>query len=217
MGSGIFLGESRKMTIRIAVSAAALLGLAACGGGDGGIGGPAATFGALANETSDRLDGTGVFITAAPVGTGNPTYSGVMFVAEDLDPAGGTSSSGYLGDIDITADFAGGTISGTADGFFDTVINTVTGKPTGFNTGPNPDGTVVSAGVGFTATGINASPSFNPDFTGTIDGNALTGTGTGLVRGPNGEQITIFEDDIACVVCDFQFGGTDGDVFIFAN
>lgn len=207
------------MTIRIAVSAAALLGLAACGGGGGTLGGPAATYGLLANEVSSRLDGTGVLITAAPTGTGNPTYSGVMLVAVDIDPGDGdpASNSGYLGEIDITADFGTGSISGTADGFFDVDIDTATGKPIGFNTGSNPDGTVVSSGVGFTASGIDSSPSFNPDFSGTIDSNTLDGLGSGLVRGNLGQQITIFETDPSCSVCSFTLNGGEGDVFIFAD
>ncbi|MBT8415175.1 MAG: hypothetical protein KJO30_12680, partial [Boseongicola sp.] len=163
------------MTIRYFVSVAALVGLTACGGGGGSTAIGSAEYGALANEVSSRLDLNGVFGTEAPPATGNPTYSGVMLVAVDLDPSGGASTSGYLGEIDITANFSSGVMTGEADGFFDVVISSSTGKPTGFNTGSNPDGTVVSTDVGFTATGLNTSPSFNPDFSGTIDGNTLNG------------------------------------------
>lgn len=150
------------------MSVAALVGLTACGGGGTLGGGAAATYVGYANELNDFLDG-GLEFNAAPNGVGKANYQGVMMVATDLNPAGGSSATGYLGEANIEMNFASGTFTGTANQFLDIDINTVTGRPEGYNNGPNADGTVVSTNVMFTATGVSRSD-FNPEFSGFIDG-----------------------------------------------
>ncbi|NNL18889.1 MAG: hypothetical protein HKP37_09140 [Boseongicola sp.] len=200
--------------MRYVASVAALLGLAACGGGGGSLGGGG--FATVATEYNTLFPG-GVIITSAPDNTGNPTYEGVMLVASDLDPADGTSASGYLGTVEITMNFATDEFSGTGSSFYDTDLDTTTGAPIGVNTGPNPDGTIVSSGVTFVDNSATAAR-FYPTFDGIIDGKPLGGTGVGLFRGPSGQQITIFEEDPDCdVICDFTFDGLPADVVIIAD
>ena len=210
MGSGIYLGESRKMTIRIAVSAAALLGLAACGGGGGTLGGsgaPAliAEFEALEDATPASTFGTGV---------GLVTYTGAMLVANDLNPASATTSDeGYLGTATMSMDFTNGEFRGKADGFYLVSIGTSTGNPDGFLTRVNADGSVDSVDVEFTDLSV-VGDAFTPVFGGSINGDDLDGEGLGRFRDVDGSFVTIVETNGAD---GFTLNGLAADVEIFAD
>lgn len=93
------------------------LGLAACGGGGGGssvvLPGPP-EFDALVNESfrlANQLD------TVAPTETlpssDRATYTGISAIAESE-----FSDDGYIGSLQMTADFGADTLSGRATGFY---------------------------------------------------------------------------------------------------
>ena len=194
------------MTIRIAVSAAALLGLAACGGGDGGIGGG---FAALDAEYDALLDN---FSVGTSTGTGVVDYSGVMLVANSLEP-GSASSEGYMGSATMSMNFTSGDFEGDADGFYLVSIDPATGLPNGIITSVNPDGSVSSTNVTFDDTGI-VDEFFTPVFTGSINGDALAGEGAGTFRDPDGTTVTIVETNGAS---GFTLDGVASDVNILGD
>lgn len=194
------------MSMRIGVSVAALLGLAACGGGAGNLGGG---FSALDQEYDNLFAAIPI---GSSTGTGTVNYEGVMFVATSLIP-GAASADGYLGSADMSMNFNTGAFTGTADGFYLVSIDNATGTPSGILTTVNPDGSVSSTNVAFSDAGI-VGTSFTPVFSGSINGDVLAGEGQGLFRDPNGTFVTIFETN---GVSGFTVDGTPSDVTIIGN
>jgi hypothetical protein len=202
------------MTIRFVVSVAALVGLTACGGGGGNLGG-GTTFSGL-NADYDALQNSAnqvanLFATN-PLPTGassNVGFEGVMLLAEDLDPAGGgTSSTGYLGKATLLVDFDGGTVDGSAGDFFVVNLDTNTGDPTS---------SVTAISGSFAEFDANAivmpGASFTTPMTGTINSLALTGTGSGIFLGPNAALVQIID----AVDGDVKLGGVDHNMLIRAD
>ena len=197
------------MFIRSVVSVAALVGLTACGGGGGTLGGPSPEFLAL-DQAYDNL------FLSVPTGSGlpsgNATYSGVILLASELQP-GSASNAGYLGEASATWTLATGDFEGEATNFFYVSIDTATGRPNGIRTNFSPDGAVVSTNVEFDDLNVVAA-GFTPTFGGTINGLAIAGTGDGLFRDTDGGFVTIFEDDPTSNV---TLGGVATDVTILLD
>ncbi|MDJ1017145.1 MAG: hypothetical protein QNJ35_11585 [Paracoccaceae bacterium] len=161
------------------------MGLSACGGGGAGNLGfvdlsngpvPYASLDTAADRlisygASDPTDIAGTMPAAGIVG-----YYGVIIIGEDLEPAGGISPTGYVGRVDLEADFAaGGDLTGTADSFFETDL-AADQKPAG--TGVTA---VASSGWAFTHDG-DGSDVITLDLVGTVDGIELSGTLEGNYR-----------------------------------
>ena len=177
------------MTIRFGISVAALLGLAACGGGGAGnLGGnvdlsdfPNASYGELDSAT-DRLVSYSRTLEATSF-SGTATYYGVILMAGDLDPrvgdatGPGVSSEGVIGQVELMADFtdvspSGYTVDGTATNFYQTGINTsgsFEGNPNGSSSG------ALGGSLTLSATGVTGN-FFNLSASGTVDGDSVSGT-----------------------------------------
>ena len=199
------------MTIRIAVSAAALLGLAACGGGgDSSIGSEAASrFVALDAEFDRVVDANPILAAPSIPSSGTADFSGVMLVGSDLQP--GTTTPAYLGDTSITVNFDSGALTGEANSFVFVDLNAGI-NPQGVNTSVGNDGAVTSTDVMFTATVTGVD--FSPEFSGFIDEKELSGTASGEFLGTSAEYIQIFE---SCASCDFEFDGNPTDLVVWAT
>lgn len=121
------------MTIRFGISSAALLALAACGGGAAEIdlGAGPGTYDDLVTENARFLS-----LIPSPDATdftsGDVNYDGIILLGEDLSTADGnpTDPDGYIGQVDLDANVTTGVVNGTASNFFSTGID-AGGSPVG--------------------------------------------------------------------------------------
>ncbi|MGI9388859.1 MAG: hypothetical protein ACR2O1_02280 [Boseongicola sp.] len=173
------------MSMRILISSTALFALAACGGGsDGpGIGDGDATFGELVADQANFAILEGLGKTPVLPG-GAATYGGSMLIAEDLYNTGagfrtmvdgtvfgdpdGFSTTGYIGEASLTADFATGDGDGTVTNFYEATIDGVTGALTGSVGATAPTDMI-------TLDGTAATPFFVATATGTVDAMPVAG------------------------------------------
>jgi len=174
------------MSMRFVISSSALIALSACGGGAGGpgIGDGDATFDELVADQGnfallEALGKTGIL-----PGAGTATYGGSMLIAEDLYNTGagfrtmvdgtlfndpdGFSTTGYIGEASITADFGTGDVDGTVTNFYGANIDGVTGALTSSAGATAPTDMI-------TLDGTAATPHFVATAAGTVDTLAVGG------------------------------------------
>lgn len=194
------------MSVRFLLSGIALVGLTACGGGGGGGGGTTVppsnlgdmtgSYGELANEFPNIQIYFDAGLPSSLPGGNNVEYGGSMLIAEDLyngnstyingttliDTQAGVSSSGYIGEVLLTANFGGGSVTGSVDNFFATDINAANG-PNGSNGALSGSSLTLSNGT------INGTNTFDMDVSGSID--SMTADGELIVRffGPGGQFV----------------------------
>ena len=178
------------MSLRVLISSAALIALSACsGGGVVGVDLNAgdADFDGLDIET-DRLKSYLMSPPTAVLPTMNVVnYDGVILMGDDLDPAGGVSATGYLGQVDIDVDFSVGarSIDGTAGNFYAANLDAL----------GDPDSEIGSVAGALTLTGGDfATNDFNFDVDGTVDTMLVDGSMTGSFALP-GAVAFVSSDD----------------------
>ena len=165
------------MTAKYVLPLVGVLGLAACGGGGGG-GGGAPTFAQLDFEAGNLLNslaGSAVSSSIPSANTGE--YEGVIVMTDDL----GNTTDGFIGDVFLRANFAGGgSMTGTAGGFYAIQVDGG-GNPSG---PASPVGGSLDFSSGALSAGLNA-------VTLNVTGNLTVGGGsqtiTGAMTGSFGE------------------------------
>ena len=194
------------MSLRMVVSSAALVALAACGGGgifgvdlDAGD----ADFAGLDIET-DRLKS---YLASAPTAV-LPTvnvvnYDGVILMGDDLTLPG-VSATGYLGQVDVDVDFAVGarSINGTAGNFYAANLDAL----------GDPDSEIGSvAGALVLVGGDFVANDFTFDVDGNVDGMLVDGNMRGSFALPGAQAF------ISSVDTSFMVGGVEYDAAIIAD
>ncbi len=108
-------------------------------------------------------------------------YTGVMYVA-----GGGATMPadawGVLGEMTATYTLSTETLSGTADGFY---LDELTPPSIG------AAGEAVDGSVTFSGSGVSGGQISSVSITGTINGEALTGSGSADFSGPTGEMFAV--------------------------
>ena len=164
------------MATKMIVPALGFLALTACGGGGGG-GGGAPTFAQLDAEADALLSTLAGSSTSTTLPGGSGQFEGVIVMTDDQSAiTTGTTADGFIGDVFLNADFAGGTMTGTAGGFFAIQVDEDT-NPTGpaSSVGGSLDFASTSLGPGLG--GVVVSVTGTLDVNGT--GDSITGTMTG--------------------------------------
>ena len=204
-----FLWELFEMSKKFLISSAALLALTACGGGgDGGTGvdldAGDASFGGLVAETERLTSYFDSTPTASLPTSETVNYDGVILMGDDLDPSGGVSPTGYLGQVDITVTFAAtASLAGTASNFFEANLDSAGD--------PDSEVSAVSGGLTFSGSGITGNNfAFTAD--GTVDGNTVDGDMTGGFALSNAKAIIGVSDG-----ANFLVNGSSWDAALAAD
>ncbi len=173
------------------LAALALTTLAACGGSSSGGGQFGASPDALFNSLVDLQSLQGEWAIASDDSVNNATgtadYTGFVNVG------GGEELVGYLGQLAITADFSGDTVSGSAGNFYEYGETTITPGST------NPLGPAVAGSLSMsgTLTGTNQSTGIgggiDGTFSGTVDGiTESAGELSGMIMNESRSGITLY-------------------------
>ena len=178
--------------LKLAASAAVVGMLAACGGGGGGSSTTfqelSARYAGLANDPSYGTTGELTGQAQLDGLRGTSTYDGLINIGVG-QPSGGERA--YFGDVRMTVNFTAGpdTISGRGDNFYryDNVSS------------PNASLPAASGQMNFTdglTTDSNETlgEGFAGNFSGTIEGVALTGTFDGSFTGDSAQGMLLYLD-----------------------
>jgi hypothetical protein len=186
MGVRFDSGEYAEMFFRSVVSAAALVGLTACGGGGAGNLSNPIDLSDFPNASYGDLDTAVNYLTGYRVSdslieadlpdtpTSDLNYYGVMVLGDELDP-GAASVTGYVGQVELSVNFDNQLISGSATNFYETEIDKDTGNPSGYIADHELD-TLTLALRPATWDPLGTGTTFELDVTGELDGQNITGT-----------------------------------------